>query len=199
METENGNVDVEVPKIRENVIFKPPPEKKKKNSQDEKLRQRMDEAFSILKTSAQKEDNIKDDCDIYGELLATKLRKMDERTRDIAMNRIDNMIFEIKMNPPLSYENQYRSPVHQTHHSFRGVSTLSSASPSSSQASSCISQYSTNAPSPQPQAPFIQRISLSQPPSPYSQAADSPTSDSQAGNNDVNYTEMRTFYEAFGS
>lgn len=39
----------------------------------------------------------KDDCDLYCEFLAVKLRKMDERTRYIVMNQIDNIVFRTKM------------------------------------------------------------------------------------------------------
>lgn len=99
--TKEDELPHELSKNRNNVISKPPLEKKKKTDQDETLRQKVNAAFSILKTSTQKEYRKRDDCDIYGELLAEKLRKMDERTRDIAMNRIDNMLFEMKINQAL--------------------------------------------------------------------------------------------------
>lgn len=39
----------------------------------------------------------RDELDMYVELLASKLRKLDERTRDVVMNDIDNLIFRAKM------------------------------------------------------------------------------------------------------
>lgn len=65
------------------------------------LEKKMDEAFSILKSNQianQKRTNrVKDDCDLFGELLATKLRKLNERDRDSVMNQIDNLIFKTKL------------------------------------------------------------------------------------------------------
>ncbi|GJQ82308.1 hypothetical protein Trydic_g384 [Trypoxylus dichotomus] len=39
----------------------------------------------------------KDECDVYGELLAIKLRKFDDRTRYTIMHEIDNLIFRTRM------------------------------------------------------------------------------------------------------
>lgn len=39
----------------------------------------------------------RDFCDLYGELMVSKLKALDEQRREIAMNRIDNILFEIKM------------------------------------------------------------------------------------------------------
>ncbi|XP_047531876.1 uncharacterized protein LOC125067367 [Vanessa atalanta] len=39
----------------------------------------------------------KDEYELYGQLLAKKLRKLDERQRDIAMHEIDNIMFNAKM------------------------------------------------------------------------------------------------------
>ncbi|KAJ2947284.1 hypothetical protein O0L34_g16999 [Tuta absoluta] len=39
-----------------------------------------------------------DECELYCRLLAKKMRKLDERQRDIAMHEIDNMMFRAKMN-----------------------------------------------------------------------------------------------------
>lgn len=38
-----------------------------------------------------------DEYDLYGQLLARKLRKLDEHQRDIAMHEIDNIMFNAKM------------------------------------------------------------------------------------------------------
>nr|CAI5819403.1 unnamed protein product [Callosobruchus analis] len=40
----------------------------------------------------------KDDCSLYGELLATRLRALDEYNREILMHAIDNLVFETTMN-----------------------------------------------------------------------------------------------------
>ncbi|KAJ9592555.1 hypothetical protein L9F63_015790 [Diploptera punctata] len=44
------------------------------------------------------EDNNEDYCFLYGQLVARKLRRLDERTREIVMNDIDNLIFRATMN-----------------------------------------------------------------------------------------------------
>lgn len=41
--------------------------------------------------------SLKDECDVYGELLAIKLRNFDERTRYSLMHEIDNLIFRTRM------------------------------------------------------------------------------------------------------
>lgn len=38
-----------------------------------------------------------DEYDLYGQLLAKKLRKLDEHQRDVAMHEIDNIMFRAKM------------------------------------------------------------------------------------------------------
>lgn len=48
----------------------------------------------------------KDDCDVYGELLVRKLRQMDQRTRDVAMNKIDNLLFKMKMDSYVQQDSQ---------------------------------------------------------------------------------------------
>lgn len=65
---------------------------------------RMDEAFHILKniSDRSKPVNEKDECDIYAELLAKKLRQIDESNRLVVMHRIDNLIFEYRMNNAIS-------------------------------------------------------------------------------------------------
>jgi len=49
----------------------------------------------------------KDDVQMYTDLLATKLRSFDERTREIIMHNIDNLVFNAKMN---NYENSPYQP-----------------------------------------------------------------------------------------
>ncbi|RXG72515.1 hypothetical protein Avbf_01446 [Armadillidium vulgare] len=68
------------------------------NNDDSKIQMRIDEAYSLLRPLVHSK-NKRDDCEVYGELVAMKLRKLDDTTRDIAMNKIDNLLFEMKMHP----------------------------------------------------------------------------------------------------
>lgn len=55
---------------------------------------KMDTAFSIIQDSAQKPTcREKDECALYGDLIACKLRKLTEDDRVVCMNQIDNLIF----------------------------------------------------------------------------------------------------------
>lgn len=66
----------------------------------------MVDAVDFLKSTTDfKKD--RDEYDLYGQLLAKKLRKLDERHRDIAMHEIDNIMFNAKMQS--STEAQARS------------------------------------------------------------------------------------------
>ncbi|CAH2013918.1 unnamed protein product [Acanthoscelides obtectus] len=88
------NVGTILSKSSPQSVFKVPSKKKMRGSlaADEALHTQMQEAYSILKKK-----NNKDDCDLYCEFLAVKLRKMDERKHDIVMNQIDNIVFRTKM------------------------------------------------------------------------------------------------------
>lgn len=56
----------------------------------------MDDAVTYLKNvAAQKRES--DECELYGRLLAKKLRKLDEHQRDVAMHEIDNIMFRARM------------------------------------------------------------------------------------------------------
>lgn len=72
-------------------------QKKKKVPEEAELKRKIDEAFTIMQSNVQTNAKEKDFCDKYGELLAERLRQFDERTRDIAINRIDNLLFQMKM------------------------------------------------------------------------------------------------------
>ncbi|KAL1496995.1 hypothetical protein ABEB36_008029 [Hypothenemus hampei] len=64
-----------------------------------KLQKQIDfNAFNITKASTlrKRKINTKDECAIYGALVASKLRKLDEVTRDYVMNQIDNFLFKAK-------------------------------------------------------------------------------------------------------
>ncbi|XP_047098167.1 uncharacterized protein LOC124711944 [Schistocerca piceifrons] len=70
------------------------PQAKKRKYETEECKERNDAAYT---TQYERYVGEADECDLYGQLIATKLKKMDERSRDIAMNRIDNLLFEMKM------------------------------------------------------------------------------------------------------
>nr|XP_022907617.1 uncharacterized protein LOC111419095 [Onthophagus taurus] len=53
------------------------------------------EAVNVMKHVSNKQE--KDGCSLYGELLASKLRGLDEYNRIILMNKIDNLVFETTM------------------------------------------------------------------------------------------------------
>jgi len=70
------------------------PRKKKKKEKDEN-EIRVSQAYEYLmqKQKESQKKMEKDEYDIYGALVATKLRKMDEITRQYVMNEIDNLMF----------------------------------------------------------------------------------------------------------
>lgn len=145
---------------KQDITLKPPlPKRKKKNFQDCKLQEQIDEAFSILKTSTL-QSRKKDELDVYGELLVSKLRNLEEQTRDIAMNRIDNLLFELKMNNPIQYR-QNKHPINSFH---------SMLSPSSSQTSASYSYSSSHQHSPNTQV----QTPLSSPQHTYTSSRQSP-------------------------
>ncbi|XP_013167552.1 PREDICTED: uncharacterized protein LOC106117692 [Papilio xuthus] len=56
-----------------------------------------------------------DEYDLYGQLLAKKLRKLEEHQRDVAMHEIDNIMFKAKMQGSTSQTQSFTStsPVHR--------------------------------------------------------------------------------------
>lgn len=69
--------------------------RKRKGLKMETIHSRMEEAYRILKNVSEKPD--KDECSLYAELLAKKLRALDENTREIVMHEINNLMFHAKM------------------------------------------------------------------------------------------------------
>jgi hypothetical protein len=69
--------------------------RKRKGLKMETIHSRMEEAYRILKNVSEKPD--KDECSLYAELLAKKLRALDEDTREIVMHEINNLMFHAKM------------------------------------------------------------------------------------------------------
>lgn len=77
--------------------FLPPPQTcrgiKRKIEDD---RKKEDQAFGFLEVAAKSLTN-KDDCSIFGEMIATQLRKLTSRNQAIARNKIQNLIFYLEM------------------------------------------------------------------------------------------------------
>lgn len=59
-----------------------------------------DEAFSIIKNRSNRRDNEREanECDLYGQLLAEKLKPLSVDDRLVLMNEIDNLVFKFIMN-----------------------------------------------------------------------------------------------------
>ena len=54
----------------------------------------MEDAYSTLQNIKQKKE--KDYCDKYGDVVASRLRQLDEWHRDSAIHKIDNILYEEK-------------------------------------------------------------------------------------------------------
>lgn len=75
----------------------PPTKKVKKTKPDakiEKIKKRMDEAYTFFKDISQQ--SAKDECSLYTDFLCSKLRSFDEKKRELAMMQIDNIMFQLK-------------------------------------------------------------------------------------------------------
>lgn len=68
--------------------------KKRKSEKILAIKQCQDEAYSHLKKATEIPD--KDECSLYAELLASKLRTLDENIRGYAMLKIDKLIYGLK-------------------------------------------------------------------------------------------------------
>ncbi|KAF0752008.1 Uncharacterized protein FWK35_00012629 [Aphis craccivora] len=88
--------------------------KKKKKAKDEN-EIRVSQAYEYLmqKQKESQKKMEKDEYDIYGALVATKLRKMDEITRQYMMNEIDNLMFRAIIQST-SYKNVQPHPSQNT-------------------------------------------------------------------------------------
>lgn len=74
--------------------------KSKVAGNETELEKILEKAQNVLQTSTQINERKRDYCEIYGELFAYKLRKMDEKTRDFVMNEVDNFIYQVKTSHP---------------------------------------------------------------------------------------------------
>jgi hypothetical protein len=75
--------------------LKPPTRKRSRTAEEIEIKKKMDAALNTLQSLQPKKE--KHLCDIYGELVAAKLKCMDESTRELCMHRIDNILFEMRM------------------------------------------------------------------------------------------------------
>ncbi|XP_046435802.1 uncharacterized protein LOC124187749 isoform X2 [Neodiprion fabricii] len=60
--------------------------------------QRNAEAFDYIRQVPARSDQLKDECSLFGDYIAAKLRKFDDRSRAIAEHRISNTLFDLEMN-----------------------------------------------------------------------------------------------------
>ncbi|XP_030758851.1 uncharacterized protein LOC115884425 [Sitophilus oryzae] len=70
---------------------------------------RVDEAYNIME-SLRGRVLERDECSIYGEQLAFKLRKMDVRTRLLLQHQINGLVFETEMNMLPNYNTPFMPP-----------------------------------------------------------------------------------------
>jgi hypothetical protein len=61
----------------------------------ETVEERVEEAYQILRKMCERP--AKDECSLYAELLAKKLRALDENRREIVMHEISDLMFRAKM------------------------------------------------------------------------------------------------------
>lgn len=71
---------------------------------------RLTETFKIIQDISAKRQapKIRDDCDIFGELVGSKLRKLDIRNRLIAQQQINNILFNAEMSSLCPQSDQVR-------------------------------------------------------------------------------------------
>lgn len=80
----------------------------------------MDEVYSIIKKAYEpNQGNKMDECSLYTNLPAVKLRALDQKTRDILMHDIDNLYFRAK------YMDQSTSNNTNSQHQLKNRSTNS--------------------------------------------------------------------------
>ncbi|XP_022183161.1 uncharacterized protein LOC111042769, partial [Myzus persicae] len=83
--------------------------KKKKPTDENEIRASQAYEYLMQKQKESQKKMEKDEYDIYGALVATKLRKIDEITRQYVMNEIDNLMF--------------RAIIHAKHQSQKSTTT----------------------------------------------------------------------------
>lgn len=109
---------------------------------------RMEEAYQILKKVAKpSESTTPDECSLYGELLATKLRSLDATSRGLAMLEIDRLLFRLRQQQNITYQAPQSSTAYNScfgHQYLQPMGYPSTAShypiPEQSRSSSATSQ-----------------------------------------------------------
>ena len=109
---------------------------------------RVAEAYKILKEVSERHEK-RDDCFVFGEHVAHKLRGYDSRTCSIVQHHINNILFEADMGKYLNGNLYNQQPM-----------PWESASGKNSQHGSSTSDVTSDPPSPQPQVLFIPEHSL---------------------------------------
>jgi hypothetical protein len=69
--------------------------RKRRGVKIETFQDRVEKSYQMLRNVCENRD--KDECALYAELLAKKLRALDENRREIVMYEIDNLMFRAKM------------------------------------------------------------------------------------------------------
>ncbi|KAK7575720.1 hypothetical protein V9T40_012006 [Parthenolecanium corni] len=131
-DTDEGNRDANASSSTEAVIHGKSPAKKlfkspkkvilslkkapkRKHPEERSEDPRVAEAYDYLISKKQKEDSpsrnkMKDECDLFGEFIASQLRKEDSKTRDLMMHEIHGVIFNVKCNK--TYSHSSLTPLH---------------------------------------------------------------------------------------
>lgn len=63
------------------------------------MEKRLDNTCSLFRNMTKMKERVVEDneCEVYGKLLAIKLRKFNEVEREIVMHEIDNLVYEKRM------------------------------------------------------------------------------------------------------
>lgn len=117
----------EVQDISETEFVKPITTKRSANKTSNADREQ--QAFNLMKAAASKLSKDKDESSIFGEMVATKLRKLSPRNQAITQNRINNMLFEMEMEEIAASSTPLSSPPSQ----FAAISSQLRSPPSPSE------------------------------------------------------------------
>lgn len=96
-------------KYRKKTFVSPKKSMRQKTREDPRLT----ETFKIIQDISERRQTpkIRDDCSIFGELVGSKLRKLDNRNRLIAQQQINNILFNAEMSNLYSETEQVRQVV----------------------------------------------------------------------------------------
>ncbi|XP_031354142.1 uncharacterized protein LOC116178701 [Photinus pyralis] len=91
---EQDSAPVETQNIRDTF---PPPAKRIKKVASKQKDSRLEEAYGVMSMLSAKRTASRDECALFGEQLACKLQKLDDRNRLILMHKINTLVFETEM------------------------------------------------------------------------------------------------------